>query len=66
MANKAHSFYTADVFSDRPFGGNPLAVFPIADGITEQQMLAIAQEFNLSETVFVQLPRTPRADRRLR
>ncbi len=66
MANKAYSFYTADVFSDRPFGGNPLAVFPIADGITEQQMLAIAQEFNLSETVFVQLPRTPRADRRLR
>ncbi|MEM9246584.1 MAG: PhzF family phenazine biosynthesis protein [Cyanobacteria bacterium P01_F01_bin.153] len=66
MANKAYPFYTADVFSDRPFGGNPLAVFPVADGITDEQMLRIAQEFNLSETVFVQLPRTPRADRRLR
>ena len=66
MANKAYPFYTADVFSDRPFGGNPLAVFPVADGITDTQMLQIAQEFNLSETVFVQLPRTPRADRRLR
>ncbi|MGD1851945.1 MAG: PhzF family phenazine biosynthesis protein [Cyanophyceae cyanobacterium] len=66
MANKAYPFYTADVFSDRPFGGNPLAVFPVADGITDEQMLCIAREFNLSETVFVQLPRTPRADRRLR
>ena len=66
MANKAYPFYTADVFSDRAFGGNPLAVFPIADGITDEQMLQIAQEFNLSETVFVLLPRTPRADRRLR
>ncbi|MEM9771120.1 MAG: PhzF family phenazine biosynthesis protein [Cyanobacteria bacterium P01_D01_bin.73] len=66
MANQAYPFYTADVFSDRPFGGNPLAVFPVADSITDDQMLRIAQEFNLSETVFVQLPRTPRADRRLR
>jgi len=42
-----------DVFTDRIFGGNPLAVFPDARGISEQQMQALAREMNLSETTFV-------------
>ncbi|OKH18776.1 PhzF family phenazine biosynthesis protein [[Limnothrix rosea] IAM M-220] len=48
-----YSFYTLDVFTEQIFGGNPLAVFPQAKGLNAQQMQAIAQELNLSETVFV-------------
>jgi len=48
-----YKFYTADVFTDRLFGGNQLAVFPHATGLTDKQMLDIAREFNLSETAFV-------------
>jgi trans-2,3-dihydro-3-hydroxyanthranilate isomerase len=46
-------FVTVDVFTDRRFGGNPLAVIPDAVGLTAAQMQAIAKEFNLSETTFV-------------
>ena len=46
-------FHTLDVFTDRLFGGNPLAVFPDADGIPPELMQRIARELNLSETVFV-------------
>lgn len=46
-------FYTADVFTNRQFGGNPLAVIPDARGLDARQMQAIATEFNLSETAFV-------------
>jgi trans-2,3-dihydro-3-hydroxyanthranilate isomerase len=56
-----YSYYTADVFSDRIFGGNPLAVFPEASGLTRTQMQKIAAEFNFSETVFVFPPETPKA-----
>jgi trans-2,3-dihydro-3-hydroxyanthranilate isomerase len=49
-------FVTVDVFTDRPFGGNPLAVVPDARGLTSAQMQAIAAEFNLSETTFVLPP----------
>jgi trans-2,3-dihydro-3-hydroxyanthranilate isomerase len=52
-------FVTVDVFTDRRFGGNPLAVVPRADGLTPAQMQAIANEFNLSETTFVLPPRDP-------
>jgi trans-2,3-dihydro-3-hydroxyanthranilate isomerase len=41
-----------DVFTDAPFGGNPLAVFVDAVGLTDDEMQAIAREMNLSETVF--------------
>ncbi len=61
-----YRFYTADVFSDRLFGGNPLAVFPHATGLTPQQMQQVAAEFNLSETVFVLPPLTPQGTRQLR
>jgi len=47
------TFYTADVFTDKRFCGNQLAVFPNAAGLDAVQMQAIAREFNFSETVFV-------------
>jgi trans-2,3-dihydro-3-hydroxyanthranilate isomerase len=43
-----YRFYTADVFTDRIFGGNQLAVFPRAEGLSASQMQQIAREFNLS------------------
>ncbi|WP_130509319.1 PhzF family phenazine biosynthesis protein [Krasilnikovia cinnamomea] len=42
-----------DVFTDRPFAGNPLAVVFGAESLAGDQMQALAREFNLSETVFV-------------
>ena len=48
-----YQFVQFDVFTDRRFCGNPLAVFPEAEGITDEQMMKIAREMNLSETVFV-------------
>ena len=62
---QSYRFITLDVFTDQPFGGNPLAVFPEATGISDTEMQSIAQEFNLSETVFV-LPGTDGADANLR
>lgn len=46
-------FHTLDVFTRTKFGGNPLAVFPDARGLTDAQMQTIAAEFNLPETTFV-------------
>jgi trans-2,3-dihydro-3-hydroxyanthranilate isomerase len=51
------TFVTVDVFTDRQFGGNPLAVIIDADGLSSRQMQAIAAEFNLAETTFVLPPR---------
>src|SRR6266704_3297087 len=51
-----HRFYTLDVFTSNRFEGNPLAVFTDGDGLSDDQMLAIARVMNLSETVFVQKP----------
>jgi trans-2,3-dihydro-3-hydroxyanthranilate isomerase len=62
----AYRFYTADVFTDHPFGGNQLAVFPDARGLHTEQMQRITREFNLSETVFVFPPQNPQNSRRLR
>ena len=53
-------FTTVDVFTDRQFGGNPLAVVLDAQGLTTAQMHAIAAEFNLAETTFVLPPKDPR------
>jgi trans-2,3-dihydro-3-hydroxyanthranilate isomerase len=50
---RQYRFLQLDVFTDHAFGGNPLAVFPEAEGITDEQMQQIAREMNLSETVFV-------------
>jgi trans-2,3-dihydro-3-hydroxyanthranilate isomerase len=59
-------FLTADVFTDRPFGGNPLAVVPDARGISTERMQQVAREMNLSETVFVLPPEDPAHTRKLR
>jgi trans-2,3-dihydro-3-hydroxyanthranilate isomerase len=61
-----YPYYTADVFSDRVFGGNPLAVFPHSEGLTPVKMQKIAAELNFSETVFVFPPETARGTRRVR
>ncbi len=50
------NFVTVDVFTDRQFGGNPLAVVLNAEGLSTSQMQAIAAEFNLAETTFVLPP----------
>jgi len=55
-AMRTYSFVTVDVFTDRRFGGNPLAVFPDARGLSDAEMQALAAEFNLSETTFVLPP----------
>ena len=55
--NKWH-YFLVDVFTDRIFGGNPLAVFPDGQEIPEPLMQKIAKEFNLSETTFVLPPKT--------
>lgn len=49
-------YHTLDVFTDRVFGGNPLAVFPDATGIPEELLGKVARELNLSESVFVYPP----------
>jgi len=48
-----YAYHLVDVFTDRPFSGNQLAVFPEASRLTDNQMQAIARELNLSETSFV-------------
>lgn len=61
-----YAFHTADVFTDHAHGGNPLAVIPDARGLSDSQMLAIAREFNFSESVFVFPPESRANTRRLR
>src|SRR3569833_2833694 len=55
-----YRYVTVDVFTDTRFGGNPLAVFPDARGLSDAQMQALAKEMNYSETTFV-LPPQDRA-----
>ena len=57
QGRRGYEFVQVDVFTERLFGGNPLAVFPYAEGLTDDEMAAIAREMNLSETTFV-LPAT--------
>lgn len=59
-------YLTCDVFTDRVFCGNPLAVLPDARGLTGAQMQSIAREFNYSETTFVLPPDDPRHAARVR
>src|SRR5262249_3311101 len=61
-----HRSYTLDVFTNSRFEGNPLAVFTDGDGLSNDQMQAIAREMNLAETVFVQKPTDESALARLR
>ena len=57
-------YITVDVFTDRAFGGNPLAVVLDAGGLSTAQMQAIATEFNYSETTFVLPPQDKATMRR--
>jgi len=61
-----YRFLQLDVFTDHAFSGNPLAVFPEANGLSDEVMLKIAREMNLSETVFVLESEKPEVLRRLR
>ena len=63
---KSYEFVTVDVFTDRRFGGNPLAVFPDAQGLSDAEMQSLATEFNLSETTFVLPPADPANTARVR
>src|SRR5487761_1857458 len=59
------SYVIADVFTDTPLEGNPLAVFTDANGLAADRMQRVAREMNLSETVFV-LPPEAGGDARIR
>src|SRR5437588_8915457 len=59
-------YITVDVFTDRAFGGNQLAVVLDAAGLSTAQMQAIATEFNYSETTFVLPPRDKANDAEVR
>jgi trans-2,3-dihydro-3-hydroxyanthranilate isomerase len=59
-------YITVDVFTDRAFGGNPLAVVLDAGGLSTAQMQSIASEFNYSETTFVLPPQDPEHDAQVR
>ena len=59
-------FVLVDVFSDRAFGGNQLAVFPDATGIADGTMQQLAREFNFSESTFVLPPSDPSCTCRVR
>lgn len=58
-------YVLVDVFTDTPFEGNQLAVFPDAAGMSHEQMQRLAHEFNFSETLFV-LPPEGDGDARVR
>lgn len=60
------NYRIVDVFTDRPFGGNPLAVVLEADRLSSAEMQSIAREFNLSETVFVLKAQSPGHTARVR
>lgn len=59
-------YLVLDVFTDTPFGGNPLAVFPKAGALKEASLQKIAREFNFSETVFLYPPRNAAHTARVR
>ena len=63
---RRYHFIQADVFTEVIFGGNPVAIFPDAEGLSDIEMQKIAREMNLSETTFVLPPTDPRADVRVR
>lgn len=66
MTMSSLDYEIVDVFTDRPFTGNPLAVVFGADDLATDQLQALAREFNLSETVFVLPPTQPGASYRAR
>ncbi len=65
MSRRYH-FVQADVFTARPFGGNQLAVFTDARGLSAEEMQTLAREMNYSESTFVLPPELPGTDKRVR
>ena len=61
-----HEFFEVDVFATGAFNGNALAVIAGADGLSTEQMQAIANWTNFSETTFLLEPHDARADYRVR
>src|SRR5215208_2348361 len=66
MAFRRYRFVQVDVFTRRPFGGNQLAVFPEAEGLSDAEMQRVAAEMNYSESTFVFPPDDSTADARVR
>lgn len=63
---RSYSFVTVDVFTNTRFGGNPLAIFLDAEGMSDAEMQALAAEMNYSETTFVLPPADPANTARVR
>jgi trans-2,3-dihydro-3-hydroxyanthranilate isomerase len=63
---REYRFVQVDVFTRNIFGGNPLAIYPDAEGLSREEMQRIAREMNLSETTFVLTPDSPEADFKVR
>lgn len=63
---QTYRFKQVDVFTQKPFGGNPVAVILEAEGLSTAEMQRIAAWTNLSETTFVLPPTSEQADYRLR
>ncbi len=63
---RTYRYHRVDVFTEEIFGGNPLVVFPEAEGLSDREMQNIAREMNLSETVFCFAPSTGDAHVRMR
>jgi trans-2,3-dihydro-3-hydroxyanthranilate isomerase len=53
MSVRTYQFVQVDVFTQTPLTGNPLAIFPDAQGLDDAEMQALAREMNLSETTFI-------------
>ena len=63
---RSYRFFQLDVFTDRVFGGNQLAVFLDGRGLSTETMQAMAREMNFSETTFVVPAERPDTDVRMR
>jgi PhzF family phenazine biosynthesis protein len=61
-----YQYYIADVFTNKPFNGAQIAVFPNADGLDKENMQLLARELNLSETTFIFSPGNGKKERRMR
>lgn len=61
-----YAYHRVDVFTDRAFGGNPLAVFPDGAAVPSELYQSIAREMNLSETTFVMPSEDPACDFKVR
>jgi trans-2,3-dihydro-3-hydroxyanthranilate isomerase len=66
MAIRQYRYLHFDVFTERRFGGNQLAIFPEAGGLPDRTMQLVAREMNFAETTFVTAPESSDSDVRMR